>query len=164
MKAGRIIGLVALLLVIVAMVWLRWKEGGPRRLAIQTLGQLDTALRTGNSPDLLNLVCTPVAVQGRTTAEQTEFIGKALRDELSAEGVAKLKRDGRFGPLTNLFPVEAQVWATHAAVRADDCLAFRLDRTNAPRVEVVLVRQTDTGGPSAASTNAFRILRCNNVR
>jgi hypothetical protein len=39
------------------------------------------------------------AVSGKTAAEQTEFLCKALADEISPEGLAVLKRDGQFGSL-----------------------------------------------------------------
>ena len=45
-----------LLLIIVGGLWLQWKPGELRRFALQSLGQLDAALRAGNSGDLLKLV------------------------------------------------------------------------------------------------------------
>ena len=45
-----------LLLIIVGGLWLQWKPGKLRRFALQSLGQLDAALRAGNSGDLLKLV------------------------------------------------------------------------------------------------------------
>ena len=48
--------LLFLLLIIVGGIWLQWKTGNLRRFALQSLGQLDTALRAGNSGDLLKLV------------------------------------------------------------------------------------------------------------
>ena len=160
MKAWWKLGVVASLLVVVAAVWLRWKDGEPRRLAIQTLSQLDTALRTGNSPDLLKLICTPAAIQGRTAPEQAEFLTKALADEISPEGLAVLQREGSFGPLTNLFPVEAAQWAKQAGVKPEDCVAFKLER-NGLRAEVVLARPSTL---NSQPSTGFRVLRCNNVK
>ena len=125
--------------------WLRWKAGEPRRSAVRTLAQLDTALRTGNSPDLLKLICTPAAIQGRTVPEQAKFLTKALAEEISPEGLAVLRREGVFGPLTNLFPAEANNWTGQAGVRPEDCVAFKLER-NGLRAEVVLVREQEVGG------------------
>ena len=42
--------------VIIGGLWLQWKLGKLRRFALQSLGQLDAALRAGNSGDLLKLV------------------------------------------------------------------------------------------------------------
>ena len=148
-----------MLLIVAVVFWLRWKEGEPRRLAIQTLSELDTAVHTGNSPDLLKIICTPVAVQGRTAAEQAEFLSKALADEISAEGLAVLQREGAFGPLTNIFPAEAGKWAKQAGVTPEDCVAFKLERSGL-RAEVVLARDSALGGPHSV----FRIVRCNNVK
>lgn len=152
-KAARILGVLALVLVVAVVVWLRWKGAEPRRLAIRTLGQLDAALHTGNSPDLLKLICTPAAIQDRTTPEQAEFLTKALSDEISPEGLAVLQRDGAFGSLTNIFPAEAEKWARQAGAKAEDCVAFKMERAGI-RAEVVLLREGQ----------AFRIVRCNNVK
>jgi hypothetical protein len=167
MRAWWTFGVVALLLVVVAVVWLRWKNGEPRRLAIRTLSQLDTALRTGNSPDLLKLICTPAAIQGRTAPEQTEFLTKALADEISPEGLAVLQREASFGPLTNLFPAEAENWAKQAGVKPEDCVAFKLER-NGLRAEVVLAEEQEVRGQRTEDRGQperhYRILRCNNVK
>jgi hypothetical protein len=159
-KAGRTIGVVALVLIVAIVVWLRWKGAEPRRLAVRTLGRLDAALHTGNSPELLKLICTPAAIQGRTAPEQAEFLRKALADEISPEGLAVLERQGSFGPLTNLFPDEAEAWAKQASVKAEDCLAFKLDR-NGLRAEVVLARLSTL---NSQPSTCFQIVRCNNVK
>lgn len=141
------------------LVWLaHWHAGNPRRASLVALEHLDSCLRSGSSSALLEQIVLPVALSVRTPAEQAEFITKALRDELSPAGLALLKREGRFGPLTNLFPAEAQSWTAQAGVKLEDCVAFRLDRPNSPRAEVVLVRDPDS--PLAP----FRLLRVNNVR
>jgi hypothetical protein len=140
--------------------------GSPPRLdrvSIESLQRLDQALQTGSGPALLeNLVLGP-ALNSRTPAEQIEFVSKALRDEISAEGLKVLSREGQFGPLTNVFPQEASAWAAQAGVRPEDCMAFRLER-NGQRAEVVLARNPSLQ-PSASGLQAsFRILRVNNVK
>jgi hypothetical protein len=90
--------------------------------------------------------------------EQTEFITKALRDELSAEGLEALRKGAQFGPLKELFPAEADAWASQAGVKAEDCVGLRMER-NGIRAEVVLVRS-----PNHESRPPFRIVRCNNVK
>lgn len=153
MRAWRIFGVIGLFLIVAVVVWLRWKGAEPRRFALQALGQLDRALHTGNSPDLLTLICTPAAIQGRTAAEQSQFLTKALADEISPEGLAVLQREGAFGPLTNIFPAEAEMWTKQASVKPEDCVAFKMERAGI-RAEVVLLREGQT----------FRIVRCNNVK
>ena len=138
-----------------------WQKGSPRRASLAALEQLDSSLRSGSAAALLDQIVLPAALAARTPAEQAEFITKALREEISLDGLVLLKRDGRFGPLTNLFPDEAQSWATQAGVRPEDCMAFRLVRPNAPRAEAVLVRLPDT---SHSPPPSFRVVRCNNVR
>ena len=153
MKIWRTFGIVFLLLTILGLAWLIWKNGEPRRQALHTLGHLDTALRTGNSTDLLGAISTPAAIQGRTTAEQAQFLSKALVDEISPEGLATLQRAGTFGPLADLFPAEAKNWAELAGVKVEDCVAFKMERSGI-RAEVVLVRDGEI----------YRVVRCNNVK
>lgn len=148
------------LLIAGGFCWLRWKEGEPRRCALQIVGRLEAALRTGNSADLLGTVCLPAAVQGRTAPEQAEFLRKALQDEISAEGLVVLGRDGEFGPLPTLYPTEAKRWADQAGVNPEDCIAFKLER-NGLRAEVVLARPSTLDSQPATG---FRVLRCNNVK
>ena len=81
------------------------------------------------------------------------WIADVLRDEVSAEGLAELRRHARFGPLAEVFPDEAKRWADTASVPVGECVAFRMERDGL-RAEVVLHR-TPAG---------FRILRCNNVK
>lgn len=84
MKAWRKVGFVALLLIVAVVFWLRWKEGGPRRLALHPISQLGAAVRTGNSPDLLKAICTPATIQGRTAPEQAQFLTEALAGGISS--------------------------------------------------------------------------------
>ena len=123
------------------------------RVKPNATGRLDTALRTGNSADLLSTICLPAAIQGRTAPEQAQFLTKALADEISPEGLTVLQREGSFGPLTNLFSAEAEKWANQAGAKPEDCVAFKMERTGI-RAEVVLLRAGKT----------FRIVRCNNVK
>jgi len=120
---------------------------------MQCLRSIAAALNAGTADDLLQTVVLPAAVSGRTSAEQTEFLSKALRDEISAEGLAVLRREGKFGPLQELFPQEAATWAAQAGVKPEDCVAFRMERDSI-RAEVVLVREGNT----------HRVVRCNNVK
>ena len=154
------------------LVWYGlWHMGSPRRSGLAVLQQLDSSLRSGAAAACLDQIVLPAALATRTPAEQAEFITKALRDEISREGIALLQRDGRFGSLTNLFPAEAQSWAAQAGVKTEDCVAFRLDRTHGPRAEVVLVRLPETppsgDHPPLATRHAplslLRIVRVNNV-
>lgn len=102
---------------------------------------------------MLQTVMLPQALRGRTVSEQAEFLSKALRNEISPEGLAVLRREGKFGSLTNLFPAEARAWAEQAGVKPEDCVAFRMERDSI-RAEVVLVREDE----------AYRVVRCNNVK
>jgi hypothetical protein len=137
-----------------------WKKGESKRATFVSLHTLDQALKKNDSSELLKVLVLPQAVHNKTPAEQTEFLVKALRDEISPEGLAELKAKGRFGPLTNLFPQEAAQWASQAGVPPGECMAFRLDRTNGFRAEVVLHRSSSLDTPLIR----FRIIRCNNVK
>jgi len=147
------LGLGVLMLSVILFFWL-WKIDAPKRAALASLHTLDQALQKGDAAGLLQILVLPQAMQGKTTAEQNEFLFKALRDEISADGLAELSAKGRFGPLTNLFPQEASQWANQAGVKPGECVAFRLDRTNGFRAEVVFYKDG----------RQFRVVRCNNVK
>ena len=158
----RLWGIFAAALVLATVFWAwRWKQDEPRRYSLASLERLDAALHSNSPSALLDTLVMPAALQGRTAAEQTEFLRKALNDEISPEGLAVLKKEGRFGALTNLFPAEGAAWAAQAGVKPEDCVAFRLDRTKGFRAEVVLARFQAPGSPLPAT---YRIVRCNNVR
>ncbi|MSU57234.1 MAG: hypothetical protein EXS35_03465 [Pedosphaera sp.] len=159
MKVGRIIALLAVLVLVGGALRYFWRQAEPRRNSFHTLQQFNHALASGDTPQLLALVSQPAALQGRTSAEQSEFLVKALRDEISVEGLAVLQRDGAFGSLTNIFPAEAKTWSNQAGVKPEDCVAFKLER-NGIRAEVVLVQNPDRGTQNAE----LRIVRCNNVK
>jgi hypothetical protein len=105
-----------------------------------------------------------LALQSRTPSEQLEFITKALSDEVSLEGLAVLKKEGRFGALKEVFPVEADGWVAQAGVKLEDYVAFRLER-NGLRTEVVLACTSDSPPATHHSPrHTYRIVRCNNVK
>ena len=153
-------GLLLLLVFLAVGAWFMWHMGAPRRAALTFLDTFQAALSSNNSSVFLQAVATPVAIQGRTQSEQAEFLQKALRDELSVEGLAVLGREGQFGPLTNIFPVEAAGWAKQVGVPTKECIAFKLER-NGQRAEVVLWQQA-TLNPNQPPS--LRLVRCNNVK
>lgn len=155
-------GAVAFLVLTAGFLWWRWKQDELRRVSLNALQRLDAALRSTDNGSLLETLLLPASLQSRTPAEQTEFIRKALADEISPAGLAVLRRECRFGPLKEIFPQEAQVWAKQAGVKAEDCVAFRLEQ-NGQRCEVVLVRPSSIRHPASSIQPTFRILRCNNV-
>jgi len=152
------------------LAWRWWAQDTPRRHSIHALKSLHAALDSADGNALLNSVALPSALQGRTSAEQFEFLQKALRDEISDEGLAVLRRDGTFGALTNLFPAEAEQWARQAGVNPGDCVAFKLER-HGLRAEVVLARPSTLNSlarrneaETAQPSTSFRFVRCNNVK
>jgi hypothetical protein len=162
MKTRLILGFSGLLLLLGGLFWHFRHADETRRQALQSLSTLADSLQANDSARLLQTVVMPAALQDRTVAEQTEFLTKALRDEISAEGLAVLQRDGEFGSLTNLFPTEGSVWASQAGVRPEDCVAFKLER-NGLRTEVVLARQSTLNTQPPVRGAQFRVIRCNNV-
>jgi hypothetical protein len=158
----RTLSLVALILAIGAtLFYFEWKQGEPKRSSVAALQNLNTALQSGDGAALLSLIAIPKVVAGRSAPEQSEFLRKALQDEISAEGLEVLNREGQFGQLTNIFPVEAQKWATQAGAKPGDCVAFKLERP-AICAEVVLVR--DPSLPGGNPKPIYRVVRLNNVR
>jgi hypothetical protein len=153
--------LFALLAACLGWWWHRWKQDGPRRDSIQALARLHAALESSDSAALLANLALPTALQTKTIPEQAEFVRKALRDEISPDGLALLAKQAQFGPLLELFPNEATNWAVQAGVSITNCVAFRLDRTNGFRAEVVLATQSAFREPHSA--NEYRILRVNNL-
>jgi hypothetical protein len=158
-RIGQII-LVFIFLSGILLFW-HWKTGAPKRAALASLQTFDQALNKGDAAAVLQILVLPQVVQGKTPAEQNEFLFKALRDEISAEGLAELSQRGQFGPLTNIFPQEAAQWASQAGAKPEECVAFRLDRTNGFRAEVVLHRPSTL---DSRPSTPFKIIRCNNVK
>jgi hypothetical protein len=152
---------IAIALVASGLFW--WHLGAPRRESLATLAKLEQALHAGGRAELLDLVVIPANVRGYTSPEQSEFLAKALTDEISPEGLAVLRKEGRYGQLREVFPAEAEDWASHAGVMADDCVAFRLER-NGIRAEVVLLKQAKPAVPGRLRTAPYLIVRVNNVK
>lgn len=141
-----------------------WVHNEPRRDSLASLTRLDTALHSATDrAGLLDLLIIPAALQRRTAPEQAEFIAKALKDEISPEGLAALQRHGDFGPLKKIFPAEAEGWARQAGVYPEECVAFKLER-NGLRAEVVLVLIPTYGAQPSTRENSYRIVRVNNVK
>ncbi len=153
MKRGRAIGIGLLLVLVIGFLWIRWQQDEPRRISLNALQTLAHALDAGQADTLLGSLELPQALQGRTSQEQVEFITKALRDEISPEGITVLKRNGAFGSLEKIFPADAEVWAKQAGVSPAECVAFRLEK-NGLLAEVVLHLHEKN----------CRIIRCNNVK
>lgn len=140
--------------------WWRWHEDAPKRTALQATEHFAQALFARDSQALLQAVALPIALQDRTAPEQAEFLLKALRDEVSAEGLAVLRRRGKFGPLATIFPAEAKQWAAQAGVQVEDCVAFRLDQSPGHCAEVVLLLSPNS---NPCPSTSYKIVRCNNV-
>lgn len=149
-----LIAVTAVLTIAAVAWWQWWKADEPRRESVQALQLFCRALDSGDAAALLQSVHLPLAITSRTPAEQTEFLTKALREEIPADGTTVLKREGQLGPLTNLFPAEASAWASQAGVAPEDCVAFEM-KPNGQRVEVVLARPaTRNPQPSTAIASA----------
>jgi hypothetical protein len=143
-------------IVLLAVAWFtfdRYQRGAPRRSAVSALAGLHSALAGRDTASALSQVEIPAAIAGKPPTEQQRWLGEMLQDEISAEGLAALTRQGRFGPVAELFPGEARRWADTARVPVEECVAFRMERDGL-RAEVVLHR-TPAG---------YRIVRCNNVK
>lgn len=123
-----------------------------RAQALALMEQLGAALSAPGERALLDLLVVPAAVRGRTESEQNEFVRKALADEVSAEGIRVLAKEGSFGPLAAVFSNEAARWAGAAGVSVSNCVAFRLER-NGVVAEVAI-----------ATNGSPRVIRCNNVK
>jgi len=169
LRAGVMLLVVAIL--VGGLCW--WIHDAPRRESLATLTRLDRALHSGGRAELLNLLIIPAAVQERAAAEQSEFLAKALHDEISPAGLRALRQCGAYGPLKKLFPAEAEAWAKQAGVNPEDCVALKLER-HGLRAEVVLVkpsplnslsRQSEaTAGQPSTAKAPYRVVRVNNVK
>lgn len=140
-----------------------WEQGKPRRQAVAAMNGLQVALTSPAPEALFRILMTPVAVRNRTVPEQAEFLRKALQEELSPAGIAVLGRRGQFGPLPELFPAEAEAWASQAGVKPEECVAFKLER-NGLRAEVVLVKPQYFTPHTPSADEPYRIVRVNNVK
>lgn len=131
----------------------RHQANAPRDQALAALSQLNDALTGDDTSALIGLTAFPPSFATRATDDQARWVAGVLSDEVSNDGIAKLRRQARFGPLLEIFPAEAARWAEVANLPASECVAFRLERAGT-RAEVVLHQ----------SSSGFRVLRCNNVR
>ncbi len=138
-----------------------WQRNTPRTESLQVLTRFSAALQSGDNAALLDAVVIPKALAARTPTEQTEFVRRSMSGEVSAEGLAMLRKRGQFGPVLEVFPQEATNWAAQAGVKPEDCVAFKLER-NSLRAEAVLVREPPLR--SGRANPPFRIVRCNNVK
>ena len=142
-----------LVLFVVCLLGYRWQQNELRRQCLAALVDFRTALNSPDSARLLAKIAIPAAIRGRTVQEQSEFVRKALRDEISEDGLRLIAQRGTFGPLAKIFPLEGPGWAQQAGVDLDNCSAFKFEDRGL-RSEVVL----------EAYGNAYRIVRCNNVK
>jgi hypothetical protein len=140
---------------------LYWHQDAPRRSAFHSLEELNVALQTDDEDRLGNLVLLPIALRDRTPKEQAEFISKALKAEISSDGLRVLRKSAVFGSLTNLFPAESTHWAATAGVSPQDCVAFKVVHEGL-QSEVVLFRPR-ADSKSARAISDFQVIRCNNV-
>ena len=148
--------LLAVLVVLATLVVFFWRRGqkeSPRWAAMKPVEQLQQALIGTDDRELLDTLVMPPGLAGRTEMELAQFVRKALRDEVSPEGIAVLRKNGQFGPLKEVFPKEAGRWAGLFGVKPEECVAFRAEN-HGIRAEVVIF----TNAPQP------RILRINNVK
>lgn len=131
------------------------QANAPRHAAAEYARQFAQRLNGPGSPGnaLREMVLLPPVYGQRTTQEQEDFVRKALKDEISDEGLGVLSRIADFGPLPEVFPDKADVWTKPHGIAAEDCVAFRASRDGLT-AELVLLRFQ--GG--------YRIVRCNNVK
>jgi hypothetical protein len=148
-----LVGAAVLLLAGALVSYRTWQKGEPRREALATLHRLEAALTTGTADTLLQIVRLPAATRQKTEVEQVAFLRRVLGEEISSEGLLRLKRDGEFGPLLALFPDDGSRWAAQGGVNPQECVAFKLERVGL-RTEVVLHKDG----------SQHRLVRCNNVR
>jgi hypothetical protein len=152
MKKPIAVALAALLVGALAYWWYQ-EETRPRRLSLAVLHEFNEALLSGKSSAILSKIVMPASVSHLTTAEQSEFVLKAMHEEISSDGLASLRKTATFGPLKSIFPEEASTWAKNAGVSPDDCVAFKAEQDGL-RTEVVLVKKGDS----------YLVVRCNNVK
>lgn len=120
--------------------------------ALAVTGQAVTAIMESDHEQLLRTIVAPSHLARFTDAEVADFLGKALSDEVSPEGLEVMRREAQFGRLTELFPEEGPRWAQSAGVRVEDCVAFRLEKLGVV-AEIGIV-----------TSPAARVIRLNNVR
>jgi len=131
----------------------QWRRSEPKRHCLDALRQFETSLNSSESSLLLKQVAIPQAVRGKTPQEQAEFIRKALRSEISEDGLRLIAKHGSFGPLNQIFPDEGAAWARQAGVNPDDCVALKSENRGL-KAEIVMEIHGET----------YRVVRCNNVK
>lgn len=151
MRPGKLVSILILAVAVGASVL--WLSGDSKRSSLKALSRLEELVSDSNQVIPQDLVVLPEAAKSKTQAEANQWLRDLLREELSSEGIQSLKRSAQFGPLPEIFPETASMWAKSAGYRPDECFAFRMDRDGVT-AEVVFVP-----GPQG-----FRISRCNNVK
>ncbi|MBN2563472.1 MAG: hypothetical protein JXQ75_21345 [Phycisphaerae bacterium] len=109
LRIGAVAGAMLLLLSgMLLYVWFGNRARDPRLCATDVLVQLDKAIREpANSERLPAQIVLPPSVATRTIAEQVDFARKALRDEISHEGIEALRQHAQFGQALDVFPDQA---------------------------------------------------------
>lgn len=150
--------LVLLIVALLACAVLVWRSPWFKRRPMAEWRALDVsaalveAVAGGTGTGVTSLVVLPAGLADHSVQEKSDFILRALRDEVSVEGLAVMRREATFGSLAKVFPEDAQIWSSSSGVRADDCVAFRLEK-NGIRAEIALV-----------TNPTYRVIRVNNVR
>jgi hypothetical protein len=151
-----VFGLVIVLIAIGAIWgWFAWKghqAQAPKRQAMSFAQSFESSLTSGDLSTVRDLTILPPVYQSRTKQEQEDFLGKALRDEISEEGLLVLQREGEFGPLLDIFPEKATAWTSPLGINPEQCVAFRLE--SGPLTSELVLRKTDEG---------YQVIRCNNI-
>lgn len=148
-------GLIAVIACCTVLFIMRRKTAteGPEDRALGYAEAFAQAIASPAAGDVRRMVTIPVAYRQRTDQEQEDFIRKALRDEISAEGLDVMREIGEFGPLREIFPAKAEDWTSPLGISPDDCVAFRATKGGV-QAELVLF----------VAGEQPRIVRCNNVR
>ena len=152
-KKKATLALCAIVIVLAVCIWIRWKHDEPRRKSLETLRAFQFALESQQVEVVLERLVLPQALKLRTPPEQFEFLSKVMHEEISTDGLNALRSKAQFGPLLELFPLEAAVWASQAGVRPQDCVAFKATQSGIDTEVVLHVHE-----------KACRIVRCNNVK
>ena len=130
-----------------------YKSTEPQRNAINLALDVCVQLNSASDGDLLKKVALPPAYKNRTDVEKLEFMRKALRNEISKEGLKRLRRKGEFGPLLEIFPENGKEWAAKAGVSPESCVAYRLEKGEFDAQLVICTSMVPN-----------RIVRVNNIR
>ena len=86
-----------------------WSQDEPRRGSIHAVERFQVSLNTSESDTVTASVIVPPALSQRTMSEQSELVSKALRDETSPARISVfLKKGPQFGPLREVFPMQAE--------------------------------------------------------